>query len=179
VGWPHNPIVDTSFDPTRPPDGAWFQQTERGFEVGATTRSWLQVSLMLPFVGLLLFIFVEDLLHQKPELMTFVLKIPALLLSLFLIGRMVMVLCGKVQVRVEGDEGQVFVGAGPLGKRQRFSWRALCDGTITERHARRSNSQLISLKGAEQVVFGTLLGDERRQFVVAALKEMQRARHAT
>lgn len=172
----------SSVDLSRPPKGAWFERTDRGFEVGASTYAPVLSSILLPFVCLWMVgafgPLALELLRGELHPVRLLLFVPFFAATLVLIGRMAMALGGKVQVRVDGDEGEVFTGVGSFGTRQRFSWRGLTNGTITERQGRRSASVMITLDGSQRITFGKLLGDQGRRFVLAALRKMRHERRA-
>ena len=100
--------------------------------------------------------------------------IPFLLGSVFLGSYALMTLLGRVVVRISGGEGSIFTGIGPLGWQRRF--RAADITRVEERFSRfRSGNQnlhAIALEGKQRMVFGSLLNDERRYFVLSALRQI-------
>ena len=87
------------------------------------------------------------------------------------IGSMViMCLCGKVVVAVDGDEGRVFAGVGSVGWTRRFVWG--CVTAVEETAVDYNGQSRISLISQTRLTFGTLLTDCRRHFVLQGLRKL-------
>ena len=100
--------------------------------------------------------------------------IPFVLFSVLFWSFALMAICGKVEVRLRGSEGQVFTGIGSLGFRRRFSTTevthvyegsARCSGVGSEGNA-------IVLEGTKRLKFGESLRTERRYFVAGVLRAL-------
>jgi hypothetical protein len=162
-------------DPDRPPRGAWYEETFDGFRAGATTRSCIALFLV-PFMcvwsgGSLGGIYGSQIARGQfnPGMSLF--GIPFLLGTIFLGGFALMTLCGRHVVSVEGDEGIVFTGVGPVGMRKRFAWSEVT-GVEEDVHSggRGGPSRSIRLNGVNPITFGSLLSEPRRQFLLAMLR---------
>lgn len=79
-----------------------------------------------------------------------------------------MTLCGKVVVTVDGDDGVIFTGARPIGRRRHFNWRNVT--AILQTETMRSARQ-ITFTGEKQIHFGTGLKDERFNFLLGTLSK--------
>jgi hypothetical protein len=165
-------------DLRRPPKGAWFEQTSRGFEVGASTRS-PQAFFLVPFMmvwsgGSLGGIYGTQIAKGEFNPFISLFGIPFVLGTLVLGSFALMTVAGKVRVRVEGDEGQLFTGVGPFGWTRRFSWREMTKVGTTQKQGRNGSSEQITLEGQRRIDFGSGLNTDRLHFVLAALRKMRR-----
>jgi hypothetical protein len=83
-----------------------------------------------------------------------------------------MAACGKVLVRVDGKNGEVFTGVGPVGFRRRFQKD---DVTGVRRTAHRSNkgevSDQITIEGRKPIRFALGLPAERLNFLLGTLRQ--------
>lgn len=170
-----------SVDLARPPRGAWFHKDNRGFEAGASTRSWAALFLV-PFMAVwsgfsLGGIYGSQMWKGEFNLGMSLFGIPFVLGTLLFGSLALMSVCGKVVVSVRGPDGLVFTGIGPVGWRRRFRWNEVTG-------VRRSSSadseghrtQRITLEGPATLHFGTGLSEARRDFLLAALNQMRKAR---
>jgi len=99
--------------------------------------------------------------------------LPFLIGSIFLVSWCVMSVAGKVTVSVHGDRLAIFTGVGPFGVtrtatlsdfksvREDFGY-----GSMNSNRA----SRVIRLEGNRAMAFGSMLSNERRYFLVGALK---------
>lgn len=172
---------ETPVDLGKPPGGAWFREIPRGFEVGASTRSFVALFLV-PFAcvwsgGSLSGIYGTQIARGELDLFLSLFGIPFLLGSIFLWTACAMAVLGKVVVRVEGDEGTAFTGAGPFGRTRRFSWREVSSvkgGSLLGANGKPGFG--VSLEGPQPVSIGTGLTPARLRFLRDALREMHRRR---
>lgn len=170
----------TPFDPSRPPRGAWFRQDHRGFEVGVSTRSaaaFFLVPFMTVWSGFSLGgIYGSQIIKGDFNLGLSLFGIPFLLGTLLFGSITVLTVCGRMSVRVNGNDGIVFTGAGPIGFRKRFKWNEV---TTVRRTSKTSNegkaSQQITLEGKERISTGLGLSSKRFEFMLAALRHAHRA----
>jgi hypothetical protein len=169
-----------SVDFNRPPAGAWFRQfPPNGFETGSTTRSaaaFFLVPFMCVWSGFSLGgIYGTQVVKGHFSLGQSLFGIPFILGTLLFGGLAVMTVCGKVYVRVDGNEAVAFTGVGPLGFRRRFKWSGVTAIRATEQYGRRGQpSRQITIEGEKRIDFGSGLKPERLDFILAALKRMQR-----
>lgn len=168
-------------DLNSPPSGAWFVEMPDGFRAGATTRSWMAIFLV-PFTcvwagGSLGGIYVKPFLSGKLDPANAFFGLPFLVGSLFLVGLCAMTLLGKVSVTKTGDRLWVFTGVGGLGWTRQFSWS---DFYTAREDLARSSYQMswsglgrtLALEGKRKITFGSMWSENRRFFVLAALREM-------
>lgn len=86
-------------------------------------------------------------------------------------------LAGRCELRLNGDEGWVFTGVGPIGRRQHFSVREVRDVRMENRHWRDSDGDarnkaqvVIELHSGHRLTFASGLPPKRRQFLALAAK---------
>jgi len=168
-----------------PPNGAWFEKSACGFRVGASTRSykWLLFIPVAIFWSGLLFIFSSAIFHanQETRLILFLFLTPFYLLGLFFWGCVLMSICGKVEIEVDGDSGIIFKGIGALGWKRRFDWDQIKKIRISKyyyplRTATRKPEQQITLEGEKVVSFAKGVKSERLRFMLIALRLMHRSK---
>lgn len=158
-------------DLTRPPKGVWLRRKPTGFELGASTRSW-EALFLVPFTaiwagGTLAGLYGTQIARGEFSLVQTVWGLPFLVGSIVLITLTMMKLAGRVEVRVNGTNGEVFKGVGPVGKRRRFSWTSESKVTWEEGIVLDDGRQRVKLFPRERKM-------ERSRFLGAALKQMQK-----
>jgi len=164
-----------------PPGGAWFEQWAEGFRVGATTRSWMAL-LLVPFScvwagGSLYGIYGRQILNGRFSAIDSLFGIPFLLGSCVLVWLCAMNLAGEVEITRRGDELSVFTGIGGLGWTRSYNWSDF--SFVREDRSRGSinfngSGSVVVLEGRRRAAFGSMLSDERRYFVLSALRNMVR-----
>jgi hypothetical protein len=106
---------------------------------------------------------------------------PFIAIGAGLLGAFLSCVGGRTEVRITNGKGQVFTGIGPLGWRRRFDgaeveavrlenqqWRD-SDGD-----RRRKSFVLLNLRNGRTIKFGSMLTEERRRFMAAALRQVLR-----
>jgi hypothetical protein len=169
-------MVDVNLSP--PPSGTWSHSQGNGFEVGATTRSALAF-LLVPFTmiwsGISLGgIYGSQIAHGKFVLTQSLFGLPFPVGSLVLIPITLMSIFGKVVVRGSGDEGSVFMGLGPAGWTRRFRWSEIKKVHLSETRWQQNGRNLPLLEFAgdnKSLRFGSQLSENRRNFMLAALRQ--------
>jgi hypothetical protein len=158
-----------------PPQGAWYQDEIDGFVVGATTRSPIAFFLV-PFMGVwsggaLGGIYGSQIVHGQFNLFLSLFGIPFIIGTLVLGSVALMAVCGKVLVRVGDTEGVVFTGIGSLGFSQRFDPLQIRSVRIESRLTGRNQpSMTIVLDGPYKLRFGSILSEQRRDFIANVLR---------
>ncbi|HYL81949.1 MAG TPA: hypothetical protein VEU07_14115 [Candidatus Acidoferrum sp.] len=164
-------------DLRQPPPGVSVERVGGETVISASTRSPLAF-FFVPFMlvwsgGSLGGIYGSQIYRGVFDPVLSLFGIPFLLGSVFLGSYALMTLLGRVVVRISGGEGAIFTGIGPLGFQKRF--RLADIARVEERFSRfRSGNQnlhAIALEGKQRMVFGSLLNDERRYFVLSALRQ--------
>jgi hypothetical protein len=168
------------FNFSTPPRGAWFRETTpNSFEVGASTRSagaFFLVPFMCVWSGFSLGgIYGSQIVKREFNLGMSLFGIPFVLGTLIFGSVAVMSVCGKVVVSVEGDNGTVFTGVGPIGWRRRFNWRTVSAIRRTESHGRRGSvAEQITFEGDKRLDFAAGLKSERLDFMLTVLRKKWR-----
>lgn len=170
-------------DLMRPPKGVWFRQDMRGFELGATTRSaaaFFLVPFMCAWSGLSLGgIYGKQIHSGKFNLAMSLFGLPFLIGTIFLIAMTFMTICGKMVVSVQGDQGKLFTGIGPIGRTRRFKWSSIKSVTDNANFYSNGRPQVsIVLQGDDdaRLRFGSGLNEDRRYFMMNALRSLLRKR---
>jgi hypothetical protein len=177
--WSYSELVDESkfskFDPQTTPSGAWLRDSNpRRFEVGVSTRSpiaFFLVPFMCVWSGFSLGgIYGHQIWSRHFDWQQSLFGIPFILGTLLFGSFAVMSVCGKIVVTIDGDEGVVFTGVGPIGSRKRFNWRNVSGIRRTERYGKRGAvTQQITLDGEKQLTFGSGVSDDRFHFLLSTL----------
>lgn len=174
------PSPRAAFDPASPPAGAWYRDDGVETVIGATTRSGIAVFLV-PFVvvwtcALVGGVFGSQIASGKFDAMTSVVGVFLAIAGTIIGSFALMTVCGRVEVRLRQGTGEVFVGVGVIGWRRRFDAAGV--RTIREDWAGWSSGKrprkAIFVEGAERVVFGSMLNEGRRYFVMEAMKRALR-----
>jgi hypothetical protein len=91
-----------------------------------------------------------------------------------------MTIAGKIEVAQRGDSLSVFTGVGWLGWTRNYFWSDFNSAREDIRRRRYnwdSQSMVIVLDGKRRAAFGTMLSEERRYFVLKALRQKLRDSH--
>lgn len=103
---------------------------------------------------------------------------PFIVIGLAMIGAFLSSLGGRTEVRMHNSEGTVFAGIGPLGWRRRFDASTINDVRIDDRQWRDSDGDrqrktaiVIETRAGKLIKFGTMLTEERRKFLAAAVRK--------
>jgi len=165
-------------DPSRPPRGVTVEELPNSFTITATTRHPIAFFLV-PFMcvwsgGSLGGFYGSQIASGEFSLLPSLIGLPFLGGTILFGSIALMSVCGKVRIRVEGDQGDIFTGVGCVGRRKRFDWSQV--STVSEqwgnvRHPTNHGGAYIALDGQQRVKFGVMLNDERRYFVVNVLKQ--------
>lgn len=165
-------------DLTRPPKGAWFKRDARGFELGSTMRhpiAFFLVPFMLFWSGLSLGgIYGTQFFKREFNPMLSLMGIPFLLGTALFGSFAAMSVCGKTSIRVENDRATLFAGIGRIGFKKRFKWSEVRMIEKSMSYGRRSASEQITIHADRELNFANGVKNERRNFLLAALRQMQR-----
>lgn len=163
------PAVDVDWD--NPPPGVQVTRLGRKTVITASTRSaWALLGvpfLLLWTAGVIGKIYLRS---EPPSLYETLIGIVFLSFSVILWVSELMLVVGRVEIRLEPGRGEVFSGIGPIGWRRAFD-----PGEVhhvrEEIGGRRGTYRVFVLEGKERLRFGgLLLNDQRRYFVLQALK---------
>ncbi len=101
---------------------------------------------------------------------------PFIAMGLFFVATLVSCLAGRTELRLQGNEATIFAGVGKLGIRRRFATSEVRDVRIEERSWRdnegysQQKTQIVVETNRKSIRFGTMLPEERRRFLAAAVK---------
>jgi hypothetical protein len=156
-----------------PPKGAWFRKEVDRTVIGASTRSPVAF-LLVPFMcvwsgGSLGGIYGRQIINGEFDIMMSFFGIPFILGTVFFGGYALMSMCGKVEVSI-GRTSSVLVGISYFGWKRSFDWSAI--RSIREERVDGSIRAII-LQGRDLIRFGEGLNDQRRYFVLNALKHLR------
>jgi len=182
--WSYADLIEddgtADFSSLSPPGGAWFREMPpRGFEVGVSTRSpgaFFLVPFMCVWSGFSLGgIYGRQFAKGHFDLKMSLFGIPFVLGTLLFGSIAVMSVCGKVVVTVDGDDGAIFTGVGPIGWRRKFNWREVSAIRRTEKYGNRGSVlQQITFEGQKRLNFAAGVKDERLDFLFRALRRKWR-----
>jgi hypothetical protein len=102
---------------------------------------------------------------------------PFILIGLTMIATFFSALFGRTEIRIGNSQGTLFVGIGPIGRRKRFDARDVKDVRLVDTPTRNSSSNtniVIETREGKQIKFGSMLKDERKRFVAAAVSRAVR-----
>ncbi|WP_324725970.1 hypothetical protein [Actomonas aquatica] len=188
------------------PSGVWERTSARGVIFGASHRSiggtlgWLAVALFWNgIVAVFVLLNLASTLHLLgiglPEwfpvaladndsmgwgftLFLWLFLTPFIAIGATLIGSVFMCLGGRTEVRLEPEQGSVFTGVGPFGRRHRFNPRdvkrlRLLDQRWTDSDGDPQRRQEIVLEkiGGPPIKFGASLQPARRLYLAALLRK--------
>jgi hypothetical protein len=108
---------------------------------------------------------------------------PFILIGLAMLAGFISSLGGHTEVRFRSSEGKVFTGFGPLGWSRRFVPSAVRQVRVageseglSDGRGRNKTSIIIETGEGKPLKFGSMLSEERREFVAAALRQELRNR---
>ncbi len=160
-------------DLTRTPSGIRIDEGIYGTRITATTRS-AAAFFLVPFMlvwsgGSLGGIYGSQIYHHKFNLIMSLFGIPFIIGSVIFWSVAVMAIAGRVEISKNGDDGYIFTGVGPLGRRRRFLWRNInrvVNEGVGSSQYRGNGTRMLALEGEnEYIPFGGGVSDERLFFI--------------
>jgi len=152
-----------------PPKGAWYREEIDQTVIGASTRSptaFFLVPFMCAWSVPIVVMYGSVINAEQFQVIPALFGIPFIVVAVFLGAASLMMMWGKVEVSI-GRTSSVFVGIGDFGWKRSFDWSAVW--SIREERVDDSNRTIL-LEGNKRLYFGTELNDQRRYFVLNALK---------
>lgn len=158
-----------------PPTGAGYQTTPGGFEAYAILRSWYAL-LGIP-AATMATAFATGLLPE--ETMPVAARLLSGLIALAVWAYVGAGLFGRIAIRRDGSSGTIRTGWGRIGWTQRFEWdsiasatEAIAKGGFTFEMQPGAVIVLLMRPGValRHIRFGSTLNDERRWFLLAAIR---------
>ena len=168
--------AEPDIDVNLPPSGVRYQVFPGGVRIEATTRSPIAFFLV-PFMcvwsgGSLGGIYGSQILEGRFDLFRTLFGIPFLIGTLIFGSLALMCVFGKVKVLIEGDDGLVFTGIGPIGQAKKFKFSEISRVYESTTRGSKSNSTQIVLEGTDRITFGSMLNDKRRYFLLRVLRKV-------
>jgi hypothetical protein len=103
---------------------------------------------------------------------------PFIAIGLAIFGAFVSTLAGRTEIRLREPEGIIFGGIGRFGRKQRFEMSDIVEVQVLNEAWRDSDGDrrqktlvVIETRGGKELKFGSMLTDERKKFVAAALRK--------
>jgi hypothetical protein len=175
---------DPTVDLTRPPKGVWFRQDMHGFELGCTTRSPMAF-ILVPFMCVWSGFSLGGIYGTQIYSHTFnwgvtLFGIPFIAFSILFWSFALMAVCGKIVVSVKEDQGKVFTGVGPVGWSRKFKWSGVREVRESLKTSGKGDRYpTIMLQGETRLSFGDGIHENRRYFMLRALRMLLRKRSGT
>jgi hypothetical protein len=102
---------------------------------------------------------------------------PFIAIGLAMLAAFLSCLAGRTELQIQGGQCVLFSGIGSFGWRKRFSTSAVKDVRLEDKRWRdsdgdsRRNTQIVIETNEKPIKFGSMLTNERRQFVAGCLKK--------
>lgn len=165
-------------DLNKPPKGIWYKRTPDGFELGCSTRSAIAFFLV-PFMAVwsgfsIGGIYGTQIAKGHFSLGQSLFGIPFLIGTIIFGSIAVMSVCGKFCVRAEGKDGEVFIGAGPVGYRKKFRWDQVRDIRTQIKRGSEGNQYEQILIDADSPIGIPNIPNSRFSFMLNALRQLRR-----
>ena len=166
-----------TFNPSQPPDGAWFEVGEDEIRMGATTRSmmaWMAVPFVVIYAaGSLGNIYLPQLLAWEFDPARSILGLSFLVSTIVFALYAAMTVAGRVEVTIRQGRGEVFIGLGKYGWTRYFDWGEVDEirEELPEPRFYPHNicSDAIIIEAKRKLSFGGLLEKERLHYLLNTL----------
>lgn len=172
-------LADSKFSIHQPPKGSWYKQHADNVIFGASTRS-SSAFYLIPFTCVwsgfsLGSIYGSQIVAQEFSLFESLFGIPFLLGTLMMLKMILISIFGKVEIQADRNGGTIFTGIGSIGKKQSFLWREVStiNNGIHRPWFQRYDHEVISMQGASSYIFGGDLNEQRRYYLLSALKKLK------
>lgn len=160
-------------DLSQPPSGAWYANDHQTIHIGATTRSYVALFL-IPFLS-----FWSYGILNGANFINF-LEFDFFLLPFLLIGGLfwwiaLMSVIGKVEIKVTREGGTIFVGIWKIGINKYFLWEDIDfiqEESVMFIQYPGNRGVHINMEGRKRYTFGSGLSQERRYYLIQALKSL-------
>ena len=171
--------LNPRFDINQTPAGAWYRQNFSQTTIGATTRSYAAFFLV-PFMivwsgGSLGGIYGTQIISGEFNPFMSLFGIPFLIGSVVFWSLALMAIWGKVELTFNHQGGTIFTGLGKIGITKHFQWNEISkidEGSSNHRYPGGHGAQIV-LKKKKRYSFGSGLNEERRYYLLQALKKIQ------
>lgn len=165
-----------NFDIENPSKGVWFQQEKDKEIIGATTRSHMGYFLLfftLIWAKMTVWeIYGTQIIKGDFQIELTLFGIPFIIGILILIWFSALFLGGKVEITIENNKTTIFTGVGNIGFRKIFDINSINNIKLEEKRGSKGNRyKVIMIKAYKKTTFGSLLTEERINFMYFALKQ--------
>lgn len=173
-----NTFFDDNFEPNNAPNGTWCKTERNKTIIGATTRSPIAFFLV-PFMliwsgGSLTMFYGSQFANGEFNLVQSLLDIPFIIGSLVFWSIAIMSIWGKVELTLDNKGGKVFTGVGSIGLAKKFVWNEVT--AIMEKQSlirtNIGNSKRLVFEGKRRISFGTGIKEERRYYLLRAIRSL-------
>ncbi|MGC9971714.1 MAG: hypothetical protein ABSE56_14120 [Bryobacteraceae bacterium] len=180
------PAAPRAIDLETPPPGARLERLADGFTIAVSMHSELAILTVL--CGLFVLVAGGCLLAagmQTPPPGRAPVFGPLVLLAIPVLSAAAAALClvpvaGQLRITRHGDRLTVFTGVGTVGWTSEYRWSSFETVYEEDRSSPEGrDTRIIVLDGERRVTFGGILTDERRDFVLHALRAMLAEKQAT
>jgi hypothetical protein len=161
-----------------PPRGIWYEKRPNGFLLGATNRSPIAILLVLfTFVWSGFSLSLTYGMQSAPGL-SFI-GLPFLMGTCVLLAGCALTLAGKTMLTRDGDRLSVFTGVGRLGLTRNYAWSDFrsaredfirSSSSLTSNYTANARGRTLALEGNRRITFGAMWTNDRRNFVLNALR---------
>lgn len=169
-----------TFDINTPPSGVSFRRDVDTTIISATTRSAIAF-ILVPFMlvwssGSLGGIYGSQISQGKFDIFMSLFGIPFIVGSVLFWSAALMAIFGKVVLTLDRQGGKIFTGIGNIGITQRFIWSEVSNISQQTNYSRslRNADSVIAIEGKKRITFGSGLSDDRRYYILHALKKIYR-----
>ncbi|MDC1067579.1 hypothetical protein OAQ99_00315 [Candidatus Kapabacteria bacterium] len=171
-----NSTFDYNFNIQDSPNGTWIISDYNNTTIGASTRSaiaFFLVPFMLIWSGASIGgIYGSQIYNAKFDLLLSLFGIPFLIGSIIFWSLALMSIWGKVEITLNSQGGKIFKGIGKVGLKKRFDWADISKISEKSSHFRNSKrGTSIFFEGAKRISFGSTLNDERRYYLISAIRK--------
>ncbi|MFD2909106.1 hypothetical protein ACFSX9_10180 [Flavobacterium ardleyense] len=171
-------VIDDNFIVNNKPNGTWYKSDFNKTIIGASTRSPIAFFLV-PFMlvwsgGSLGGIYGSQITNGEFNLLLTLAGIPFIIGSIFFWSLALMAIWGKVEVSLDNKGGKVFTGISTIGITKHFLWSdvsSIKEGQANLRYPGGKGVSLV-LEGAKRISFGSSLKEERRYYLLRAVKSV-------
>lgn len=172
------PDIHSNFDLNDAPKGAWHHYDFDKTTIGATTRTpiaFFLVPFMLVWSGMSLGgIYGPQIISGEFDLTKSLFGIPFLIGSLIFWCVTLMAIFGKIELTFDKQGGKIFTGIGKTGLTKHFIWKDVSKIEEKISNIRYPGNQggLIVFEGKKRLSFGLGLNEERKYYILQALKNI-------
>ena len=156
-----------------PPKGAWFIDDGYQVSLGTSTRSsnaFLFLFVIFLFRISPMWKFFIPLFSKRIHVVPLLFSTPFILALICLCTLTFLSIFGKISIKIQGEDSNIFVGIGWLGWTRRFDWTSITEIGFVYNSFILVHFQGILLEGKRKIAIGKyLLNEKRGNFILNAL----------